>query len=93
MKNGMGRIMADTKGTEEIHVGKGTCVISWTKMGKEELICALGTLMDLIEYADKYSSMPKFVDPEFERYFESIMKELKKPGKKEGGRQERRRTK
>jgi len=74
--------MANTKGQEGIRVGKGTCVISWSKMGKEELICALGTLMDLIEYGDKYRAMPRFVDPEFERKFESIMKELKKPAKK-----------
>jgi hypothetical protein len=74
--------MAITKGQEEILVGKGTCVISWSKMGKEELICALGTLMDLIEYGDKYSAMPEFVDPEFKREFESITKTLKAPSKK-----------
>ena len=74
--------MEITKGQEEIRVGKGTCVISWSEMGKEELICALGTLMDLIEYGDKYSAIPEFVDPEFKRQFESIMKALKAPSKK-----------
>ncbi len=74
--------MANTKGQEEITVGKGTCVISWSKMGKEELICALGTLMDLIEYGDKYSAMPEFVDPAFKREFQTIMKTLKAPSKK-----------
>jgi hypothetical protein len=74
--------MAITKGQEEIRVGKGKCTISWSKMGKEELICALGVLIDLIEYGEKYSAMPRFVDPEFERQFESIMKELRKPAKK-----------
>jgi len=52
----MGAIMAITEGQEDIRVGKGTCVISWSKTGKEELICALGTVMDLIEYGDKYVS-------------------------------------
>ena len=56
----MGAIMATTKGQEKIRVGKGTCVISWSEMGKEELICALGTLMDFIEYGEKYSAMPEF---------------------------------
>jgi hypothetical protein len=74
--------MANTKGQEEISVGKGTCVISWSKMGKEELICALGTLMDLIEYGNKYSAMPEFVDPAFRREFQTIMKMLKAPSKK-----------
>jgi hypothetical protein len=74
--------MANTKGQEEISVGKGTCVISWSKMGKEERICALGTLMDLIEYGDKYSAMPEFVDPPFKREFQTIMKTLKAPSKK-----------
>jgi len=74
--------MAITEGQEEISVGKGTCVISWSKMGKEELICALGTLLDLIEYGDKYSAMPEFVDPAFKREFDTIMKMLKEPSKK-----------
>jgi len=74
--------MMGTKGQERIQVGKGTCIISWSKMGKEELICALGVLIDLIEYGEKYSAIPRFVDPEFERQFESIMKELRKPAKK-----------
>ena len=74
--------MANTKGQEEIRVGKGKCVISWSKMGKEELICALGTLMDLIEYGDKYRAMPEFFDPAFKREFETIMKTLKAPSKK-----------
>ena len=75
--------MTGTEGQERIEVGKGTCVISWSRMGKEELVCALGTLIDLIEYGDKYRVMPRFVDPEFEHQFESIMNELKKPAKKE----------
>jgi len=74
--------MANTKGQEDIRVGKGKCVISWSKMGKEELICALGTFMDLIEYGDKYRDMPEFFDPAFKREFETIMKMLKAPSKK-----------
>jgi len=74
--------MAKTTGQEDIRVGKGECVISWSKMGKEELICALGTLMDLIEYGDKYREMPRFVDPGFNREFQTIMKTLKSPSKK-----------
>ena len=74
--------MAKTTGQEDIRVGKGECVISWSKMGKEELICALGTLMDLIEYGDKYRAMPRFVDPAFKREFQTIMKTLKAPSKK-----------
>jgi hypothetical protein len=45
--------MANTKGEEEISVAKGTCGVSRSKMGKQELICGLGTLMDLIEYGHK----------------------------------------
>ena len=74
--------MATTKGQEKIRVGKGTCVISWSEMGKEEPICALGTLMYFIEYGEKYSAMPEFFDPAFKRKFESIMKTLKAPSKK-----------
>jgi hypothetical protein len=74
--------MANTKGKEEISVGKGKCVISWSRMGKQELICALGMLMDLLEYGDKYRIMPKFVDPAFKREFQTIMKTLKAPSKK-----------
>ena len=92
-EKGMGKTMADTKGQEDIRVGKGTCVISWSSMGKEELVCALGTLIDLIEYGDKYRAMPRFVDPEFKRQFESIMKELKRPVKKGLQPQKERRTK
>jgi len=57
-------------------------VISWSEMGKEEPICALGTLMYFIEYGEKYSAMPEFFDPAFKRKFESIMKTLKAPSKK-----------
>ena len=74
--------MATTKGQEKIRVGKGTCVISWSEMGKEELISALGTLMDFIEYGEKYSAMPEFFDLDFKRKFESIMKTLKAPSRK-----------
>ena len=74
--------MGDTTGQEEIRVGKGKCTISWSKMGKEELTCALGTLMDLIEYGEKYRAMPRFVDPAFKREFQTIMKTLKPPSKK-----------
>jgi len=76
--------MAITTGQEEIRVGKGTCLVSWSKMGKEEIFCALGTLMDLIEYGDKYKAMPKFADPAFKREFESIMKSFKAQTKKKG---------
>jgi hypothetical protein len=48
-------------------------------MGKQELVCALGTLMDLVEYGDKYRDMPSFVDPTFKREFEAIMQTLKRP--------------
>jgi hypothetical protein len=89
----MAKTMAGTKGQEDIRVGKGTCVISWSEMGKEELICALGTLIDLIEYGDKYRTMPRYIDPEFERQFESIMKELKRPPKKRIQPQKERHTK
>jgi hypothetical protein len=74
--------MAITKGQEEIGVGQGKCVISWSKMGKQELFCALGTLMDLIEYGDKYREMPLVIDPAFKREFQSIMKTFKAPSKK-----------
>ena len=75
-------IVAVTKGEEKIVVGKGTCMISWSEMGKKELVCALGTLMDVIEYGDKYSEMPEFADSAFKKDFESIMKALKAPSKK-----------
>ena len=78
--------MAMTTGREEIRVGKGTCLISWSKMGKEEVLCALGTLIDLIEYGDKYKGMPKFADPAFKREFESIMKSFKAQPQKKGRR-------
>jgi hypothetical protein len=74
--------VASTKGEEKISVGKGTCVVSWSKMGKQELFCALGTLMDLIEYGDKYREMPMFVDPAFKREFQTIMKTFRAPSKK-----------
>jgi hypothetical protein len=74
--------MASTQGEEEISVGEGKCVISWSKMGKQELFCALGTLMDLIEYGDKYREMPLFVDPAFKRQFQTIMKTFRAPSKK-----------
>lgn len=73
--------MPITKGQEKIQVGKGTCVISWSEMGKKELICALGTLKDFIEYGEKYSAMPEFFDPAFKRKFESFMTTLKAPSK------------
>ena len=38
--------------------------------------------MDLIEYGDKYSAMPEFVDPAFNREFQTIMKTLKAQSKK-----------
>jgi len=85
--------MANTKGQENIRVGKGECVISWSEMGKEELICALGTLMDLIEYGDKYRAMPRFVDPAFKREFQTIMKTFKAPSKKGARPQKERYTK
>ena len=74
--------MEITTGEEELNVGKGTCVVSWTRMGKEELFCALATLMDLIEYGDKYREMPLFVDPAFKRQFQTIMKTFRAPSKK-----------
>jgi hypothetical protein len=74
--------MASTQGEEEISVGEGKCVISWSNMGKQELFCALGTLRDLIEYGDKYRQMTQFVDPAFKREFQTIMKTLKAPSKK-----------
>ena len=77
----IGESMATTKGREKIRVGKGTCVISWSEMGKEELICALGTQMDYVEYGEKYSAMLEFVDPAFKREFQTIMKTLKVPSK------------
>jgi hypothetical protein len=52
-------------------------------MGKKELFCALGTLMDLIEYGEKYQAMPSCVDLAFQREFESIMKSLKAPSEKQ----------
>jgi len=85
--------MTGADGEERIQVGKGTCFISWSQMGKEELVCALGTLIDLIEYGEKYSAMPRFVDPEFGRQFESIMKELTRAAKKGARPQRERRTK
>ena len=84
--------MTDIGGEERIQVGKGTCIVSWSQMGKEELVCALGTLIDLIEYGDKYTTMPRFVDPEFQRQFESIMKQLRRPKKKGVRAQKERRT-
>jgi len=74
--------MRNTEGREDIRVGKGNCLISWSNMGKQELFCALGTLMDLIEYGEKYRAMPRFVDPAFKREFQTIMKTLKAPSKK-----------
>ena len=85
--------MMGTEGQERIEVGKGTCVISWSKMGKEELVCALGTLIDLIEYGEKFRTMPRFVDPEFERQFASIMKQLRRPTKERGQPQKERHPK
>ncbi len=85
--------MANTKGQEDISVGKGKCVISWSNMGKEELFCALGTLMDLIEYGEKYGAMPRFVDPAFKREFQTIMKTFKAPSKKGTRSQKERHTK
>ena len=37
---------------------------------------------DLIEYGDKYSAMSEFVDPAFNREFQTIMKTLKAQSKK-----------
>jgi hypothetical protein len=74
--------MANTKGEEEISVAKGTCGVSRSKMGKQKLICALGTLMDLIEYGHKYCEMLNFADPAFKREFQSIMETFKAPSKK-----------
>lgn len=74
--------MGDTTGQEEIRVGEGKCMISWSNMGKQELFCALGPLINFIEYGEKYPAMPRFVDPAFKREFQTIMKTLKPPSKK-----------